>query len=142
MTKDIQLNPGDIVTVTEASGYQPSTIGLSVDGIVPLATQTEYDVIREIGDFVGIREVGRNYATEKIVHKLFLQLKVRVENRPKVMLTENESSFQINEFALTDFEKYVVSYYTIAEIRKSAPIELLEEVIRRIKQENEKESNQ
>ena len=142
MTKDIQLKPGDIVTVTEVAGYQPSTIGPLVDGIVPLTTQTEYDVIREIGDFVEIREVGRIYATEKIVHKLFLQLKARVENRPKVMLTETESSFQINEFALTDFVKYVVSYYTIAEIRKSTPIELLEETIRLIKQENEKESNQ
>lgn len=142
MTKDIQLNPGDIVTVTEVAGYQPSSIGYSVNGIVPLTTQTEYDVIRELGDFVKIREVGRNYATEKLVHKLFLQLKVSVENRPKVMLTENESSFQINEFAITDFGKYVVSYYTIAEIRKSTPIELLEEVIRLIKQENEKESDQ
>ena len=141
MTKDIQLNPGDIVTVTEVAGYQPSTIDLSDTGMVPLTTQTEYDVIREIGDFVGIREVGRNYATEKIVHKLFLQLKARVENRPRVSLKENEASFRIDEFVLNGFGRGEVYYTPIAEISKSTPIELLEEAIRRIKQENEKESN-
>ena len=142
MTKDIQLKPGDIVTATEVSGYQPSSIGHSVNGIVPLNTQGEYDVIREIGDFVEIREVGRNYRTEKIVHKLFLQLKARVETRPKFMLKEDEDSFEINEFALNNFGRDVVSYYTIAAIRKSTPIELLEEVVRMIKQKNEKESEQ
>lgn len=141
MTKDIQLKPGDIVTVTEVAGYQPSSIGRSVNGIVPISTQREYDVIREIGDFVEIREVELDYVTEKIVHKLFLQLKVRVENRPKFMLKENEDSFQIDEFALTNFGRDVVSYYTIAKISKSTPIELLEETIRRIKQKNEKENN-
>ena len=142
MTKDIQLNHGDIVTVIEVAGYQPSTIGLSVDGIVPLTTQTEYDVIRELGDFVEIREVGRYYGTAKIVHKLFLQLKARVETRPRFMLKEDENSFEIKEFVLNGFGRAEVFYNTIAEIRKSTPIELLEETIRLIKQENEKESNQ
>lgn len=142
MTKDIQLNPGDIVTVTEVTGYRPLSIGHSFNGVVPLTTQTEYDVIRSIEDFVGIREVGRNYATEKIVHKLFLQLKVRVENRPRFILKEDENSFKIREFALKGFGKDEVSYTPIADISKSAPIELLEETIRLLKLEKEKENNQ
>ena len=142
MTKDIQLTPGDIVTATEVSGYQPSSIGISFNGIETITTQAEYDVIREIGDFVKIREVGRHYATEKIIHKLFLQLKVRVENRPRFILKENETSFKIREFALNGFERDEVSYTPIADISKSTPIELLEEVIRLIKQEKEKESDQ
>lgn len=142
MTKDIQLNPGDIVTATEVAGYQPSSICISFNGIETLTTQAEYDVIREIGDFVKIREVGRNYSTEEIVHKLFLQLKARVETRPRFILKEDENSFEIREFALKDFGRDVVSYNIIADIRKSTPIELLEDVIRLIKQENEKENNQ
>lgn len=142
MTKGIRINPGDIVTVTEVVGYQPVAIGHSFNGIEPLTTQTEYDVIREIGDFVGIREVGRYYAMEKIVHKLFLQLKVRVENRPRFILKENETSFEIREFVLKGFGRDEVSYTPIADISKSTPIELLEEAIRLIKQENEKESDQ
>lgn len=142
MTKDIQLKPGDIVTVTEVAGYQPSSIGPSANGIVPLTTQTEYNVIQEIGDFVKIRDVEGDYVSEKIVHKLFLQLKTRVENRPKFTLKEDGDTFQIAEFSLSNFGIDVVSYYTIAKIRKSTPIELLEETIRLIKQKNEKESNQ
>ena len=142
MTKDTQINPGDIVTVTEVVGYQPVSISPSFNDIVTLTTQTEYDVIREIGDFVGIREVGRYYGTEKIVHRLFLQLKVRVENRPRFILKENETSFEIKEFALKGFGRDEVSYTPISDISKSAPIELLEEAIRLIKQENEKESDQ
>ena len=142
MTKDIQLNPGDIVIATEVVGYQPSTIGFSDNGTVLLTTKTEYDVIRELGDFVGIREVGRNYRTEKFVHKLFLQLKTRVANRPRFSLKEDENSFEIVAFELNGFGRAEAYYTTIAEIRKSTPIELLEEVIRLIKLEKEKESDQ
>lgn len=142
MTKDIQLKPGDIVTATEAAGYPPVAMGYSFNGVVLLSTQTEYDVIRDKEDFVVIREFGRYYATEKMVHKLFLQLKVRVENRPRFILKEAENSFEIREFALKAFGRDEVSYTPIANISKSAPIELLEETIRLIKREKEKESDQ
>lgn len=123
MTKDIQLLPGDIVTVTDYDGHPPVACD-KFHATFFMPSRNEYEVTCDNGISVSVKKVESSYGCTIEIPKIFLQLKESVKDRKKIQIRDLGKVINILRF-----DAVHLTYYELASISKSTPVELLNQVI-------------
>lgn len=123
MTQDIQLHPGDIVTVTDYDGHPPVACD-KFHATFFMPSRNEYEVTCDNGISVSVKEVGRAYGSTIDIPKIYLQLKESVEDREKIQIRDLGKAINILEF-----DTVHLTYHELASISKSTPVEQLNQII-------------
>ena len=123
MTQDIQLHPGDIVTVTDYDGNPPVACD-KFHATFFMPSRNEYEVTLDNGISVLVKDIGRAYGCTIEIPKIYLQLKESVEDRKKIQIKDLGEAILILEF-----DAVHLTYHELASISKSTPIEQLNQII-------------
>lgn len=129
MTKDIQLHPGDIVTVTDYDGNPPLAYD-KFHATFFIPSRNEYEVTCDKGISVMVREEGKAYGCTIEIPKMFLQLKESLEDRKKIQIRDLGKTILI-----LDFDAVRLTYHELASISKSTPVEQLNQVIQMLQKQ-------
>ena len=129
MTQDIQLHPGDIVTVTDYDGHPPVACD-KFHATFFMPSQNEYEVTCDNGISVSVKKVESSSGFTIEIPKIFLQLKEGVGDRKKIQIRDLEKAISILKF-----DTVHLSYVELAIISKSTPVEQLNQVIQMLQKQ-------
>lgn len=129
MNQEIQLNPGDIVTVTDYDGNPPVACDRFHNTFF-MPSRKEYEVTLDNGISVIVKGVDNPLGCTIEIPKLFLQLKERVEDRKKIQIRDFGKAIHI-----LDFDTVHLTYVELASISKSTPVEQLNQVIQMLQKQ-------